>query len=339
MNIAYHCTDNYARITATSVLSLFENNKDAGEINVYIIEHGFTGETRQKFCDLADKYGRNMYFIPLPDFNGENYNLGLVSIKKNWMFDSYSRLFLDRLLPEETERVIYLDGDILVLGSLKKVWEMDLNGKCCAACLDCISVSYYELFGLEKNSRYCNSGFILIDLNAWRDKNIGDQVKEYVRNKKGYVFFMEQTVFNYVLQGKIKFLPAKYNVSSIIQMFSYEEIGQMRRPKHFYHKEELENARRNPVVLHLTGFFFVINRAWNEETNHPAQKLYIKYTKLLGWDGDILEKDQRMMQRKFVDWIVHHIPRPVLISIISLIYNHYRIKNIVYQSKKFERKN
>lgn len=334
MNIAYHCTDNYARITATSVVSLFENNKDAVEINIYMIEHGFTEETKQKFRVLADKYKRNMYFIPLPDFNGDHYNLGLVSIKKNWMFDSYSRLFLDRLLPEETERVIYLDGDILVLGSMKKLWELDLKGKCCAACMDCISAPYYELFGLEKNNRYCNSGLILMDLKEWRDQHIGDQVKEYVRSRNGYVFFMEQTVFNCVLQGNIKYLPAEYNVSSLIQMFSYEEISRMRRPRHFYHKAELEDARANPMIIHMTGFFFVVNRAWNEKTNHPAQKLYIKYTKLLGWDGNILEKDRRTMQKKIADWFVHYIPRSILISIISPVYNNFRIKNIVYKSGK-----
>lgn len=338
MNIAYHCTDNYARITATSVLSLFENNKDVDEINVYIIEHGFTGETRRKFRDLADKYGRNMYFIPLPDFNGENYSLGLVSIKKNWMFDSYSRLFLDRLLPEGTERVIYLDGDILVLGSLKKIWEMDLKGKCCAACLDCISAPYYELFGLEKNSRYCNSGFILIDLNTWRDEHIGDQVKEYVRNRNGYVFFMEQTVFNCVLQGNIKYLPAEYNVSSIIQMLSYEELMKLRKPIYFYSKNRLENAKKNPVIIHMTGFFFVINRAWNENTNHPAQKIYVNYTKMLNWSGDMLQQDRRNMRTRVMDWIIHRVPRPILIHMISQIYNGIRIRNIVYQRKKINYK-
>ncbi len=338
MNIAYHCTDNYARITATSVVSLFENNKDAVEINIYMIEHGFTEETKQKFRALADKYKRNMYFIPLPDFNGDHYNLGLVSIKKNWMFDSYSRLFLDRLLPEETERVIYLDGDILVLGSLKKIWELDLKGKCCAACMDCISAPYYELFGLEKNNRYCNSGLILMDLKEWRDQHIGDQVKEYVRSRNGYVFFMEQTVFNYVLQGKIKYLPAQYNISSLIQMFSFEELIKLRKPIYFYSEDKLERAKKNPIIIHMTGSFFVINRAWNENTNHPAQKIYIKYTEMLEWGGSILQQDRRNMQTRVMDWVIHSLPRPILIFVVTKIYNNMRVKNIVYQRKKIDHK-
>lgn len=71
LNVAYHCTDNYIRITGTSIVSVFENNKDFKEINVYIIDHGFTDETKKKCMEMADRYGRHIYFIPLPDLNKE----------------------------------------------------------------------------------------------------------------------------------------------------------------------------------------------------------------------------------------------------------------------------
>ena len=276
MNIAYHCTDNYARITATSIVSVFENNKEMDEINVYIIENGFTQETKEKFNDLADRYGRLIFMIPLPDLKQE-YGLDLVSIKKKWMFDSYSRLYLDRLLPEKKKRVIYLDGDILVLGSLKKLWETDLNGKCCAACLDCVSEPYYKLFNISKESRYCNSGLILIDLNAWKEKQIGEKVRQCVQKNNGYVFFMEQTVFNMVLQDEIFYLPAKYNVSSLEQVFSYNDLIKLRNPLHFYSEKDVKEAMDKPVVVHMTGFFYVINRAWNEVTNHPERERFEEY--------------------------------------------------------------
>ena len=260
MNVAYHLTDNYAKISGTSIVSLFENNKDIDEINVYLIENGFSQNTKDKFTELADKYGRKIYFIPLPDFNGEDYNLGLVSIKKKWMFDSYSRLFLDKLLPADVDRVIYLDGDVLILGSLKKLWEMDLNDKCCAACLDCVSEPYFKLFGIDISNRYCNSGLILMDLKAWRKKKIGEKVKNYVKENNGYVFFMEQTVFNVVLQDEIAYLPFIYNVSSLVQVLSYDDLMKLRKPLHFYNKSEVEEAQKNPIVIHMTGFFYVIGK-------------------------------------------------------------------------------
>lgn len=270
----------------------------------------------------------------MPDFNGDEYGLGLVSIKKKWMFDSYSRLFLDRLLPREVKRVIYLDGDVLVLGSLKQLWELDLRGKCCGACMDCISEPYYDLFGIKKSSRYCNSGLILMDLEVWRKKRIEDQIKKYVRNQNGYVFFMEQTVFNVVLQDEIRYLPAAYNVSSLEQVLSYKHLVRLRRPLHFYGREEVHRALEAPVVVHMTGFFYVINRAWNEVTNHPEQKRFAEYSKGLGWDGDILQKDQRGIKKRMEDRIIHMIPVSVLVAGVSVLYNFFRVKNIERIRKK-----
>lgn len=43
--------------------------------------------------------------------------------------EAYYRLFLDKLLPEAMEQVIYLDGDILVEGDIKELWEIPMDGK------------------------------------------------------------------------------------------------------------------------------------------------------------------------------------------------------------------
>ncbi len=337
MNVAYHLTDNYAKISGTSIVSLFENNKDVDEINVYLIENGFTQKTKDKFTELADKYGRKIFFIPLPDLNGEGYDLGLVSIKKKWMFDSYSRLFLDRLLPEDVNRVIYLDGDVLVLDSLKSLWEMDLQGKCCAACMDCVSESYYKLFKIKTENRYCNSGLILMDLKVWKQKEIGEKVKRHVQKNNGYVFFMEQTVFNVVLQNEIVYLPFKYNVSSLVQVLSYEDLMKLRNPLHFYSRKEVEEAKANPTIVHMTGFFYVINRAWNEVTNHPDKERFIDYCKKFDWDVSILDKDNRSIGTRARDFIIHALPKRMMVPIVSILYNNLRVKNIARISRKIEK--
>ena len=338
MNIAYHLTDNYARITGTSIVSLFENNKDIDEINVYLIENGLTDKTKNRFEELANKYGRRIHFVPLPDLNGEGYELGLVRIKEKWMFDSYSRLFLDRLLPESVERVIYLDGDTIVLGSLRKLWEIDLEGKCCAACVDCVSEAYYHLFDINIKNRYCNSGLILIDLKKWKEKKIGEQIKKNIQKNNGYIFFMEQTVFNVVLQNEIHYLPFKYNVSSLVQVLTYQELMRLRKPLHFYSNKEVNMAKENPIIIHMTGFFYIINRAWNETTNHPDRERFIKYCSLLGWDKNILDKDKRSKKTKAIDMIVHALPKWIMIGIVSFLYNKLRVRNIAWISKKIEKK-
>lgn len=333
MNIVYHASDSFAKVTGTSIVSIFENNKDVDEITVYIIEKNFSEENKQKMNKMADKYGRNIIFIPMPNIN-ETENLQLKKIKEKWIFDSYCRLFLDKLLPETVDRVLYLDGDVLNVGSLKELWNEELGDVCAAAVIDCIGEKYYEILGLNDDARYCNSGVILFNLVQWRKLNMGEKVKEYVHENNGYVFFMEQTVFNAVLQGKIKILHPKYNTYSMMQILSYEELMKLREVKRYYSKQIIKEAVDNPILVHMTSSFLVVNRPWCMITTHPMKSEYKKYSKLTPWEN-LLINDTRSYIKKTIDWTIQKLPIGLVIMIVGFIYNNIRVISIKKKIRKY----
>lgn len=334
MNIVYHASDSFAKVTGTSIVSIFENNKDAKDIVVYIIEKNFTNENKKKITELSDKYARKIVFIPMPDIN-KSQNLQLKVVKDRWIFDSYCRLFLDKLLPESVEKVLYLDGDVLNMGSLKELWNTDLEGACAAAVMDCLGENYYEAFGLSKEARYCNSGVILFDLVQWRKQEMGRKVREYVHANNGYVFFMEQTVFSAVMQGRLKLLHPKYNTYSMIQTLSYNELMKLRQAERYYSKEEIEEAQASPILVHMTNSFMIVNRPWNEVTNHVMKHEYKKYALLTPWKNEPLDKDKRTIKKKIIDCCVKIMPRKMLISAVGYIYNVTRVNHIRKQGRKY----
>ena len=333
MNIAYHASDSFAKVTGTSIVSIFENNKDADDITIYIIEKKFTDDNKKKMKELADKYDRKIILIPMPDIN-ETEDLQLKKVKEKWIFDSYCRLFLDKLLPESVDRVLYLDGDVLNTGSLKQLWNMDLEGSCAAAVIDCLGEKYYQLLGLSKEARYCNSGVILFDLAKWRKQEMDEKVRRYVHDNHGYVFFMEQTVFNAVMQGKIKILHPKYNTYSMMQNLSYEDLLKLRKVERYYSKKETREALERPVLVHMTSSFWVVNRPWCKVTNNSMKDEYKKYADLTPWD-EPLSEDYRGRMKKFTDYVVQHAPKPMVISFASFLYNTIRIKKIRAEIKKY----
>ena len=110
----------------------------------------------------------------------------------------------------------------------------------------------------------------------------------------------------------------------------------MRRPKSFYSEKEVKEALENPVIVHMTGFFYVINRAWNKVTNHPEQHRFLEYSKKLEWPGEILQDDNRGTKTRIEDYVIHHLPKRILIPLVSYLYNNWRIRNISRQAKKIK---
>ena len=338
MNVAYHCSDLFAPILCISIVSLLENNKDIYEINIYVIEHNVSDNNKNKIKEYVRKYGRSLFFIPMPDIN-QTEDLNLIKVKKKWIFDSYCRLFLHHLLPESVERVLYLDSDVCVLGTLAELWSLDLHDKCVAAVSECLSESYYKLFDFDNDSKYCNSGVILFDLKIWQSLKMDDEIRNYIKKNNGYVFFMEQTVFSYITQGKVYTLPLKYNITSITQILNYDELFKLRKFSRFYSKDEVDFSLSNPKIIHMTSSFFIKNRVWNDNTNHPMKHVYKTYVDLISWGSKTFSKDNRTLKQRLIDYFVQFCPKAILLPIVSFVYNCVRIKLIERKMNKIRARN
>lgn len=272
----------------------------------------------------------------MPDVNAEQ-RLGLKAVKDGWFFNSYMKLFLDEYLPSNIDRVLYLDSDVLVVDDLTELINIDLKGYCAAGVIDALSEKYYKLLSLNKDARYCNSGVILEDLKVWREKNIGDRIRKYSKENGGYVFFMEQTAFNAVLQGEILILHPKYNTYSMMQSLSYDEIWKLRKPERFYSREQIAEAVAKPAIIHLTNSFLLTNRAWYEKNNHPERDRYRYYKSLTPWKEEAGFPDTRDFKKKFIQKVVDVTPRVFLLPIVEFVYNNWRVNKIQKLINKYRK--
>jgi len=163
MNILYASDDNYAEIASISIVSLLENNKDAGNITFFMLDNGLSSQNKNKLLNLVEKYSGNIIFVDIPDIEK------LVGIKLDpgfWAISIFARLFAASLLPEDIEKIIYLDCDTLIRSSLLPLWNENLSGNLIGGCEDGIPVLHKKSIFLKKTDIYVNSGVLLIDLKA-----------------------------------------------------------------------------------------------------------------------------------------------------------------------------
>lgn len=333
MYVIYHSSDAFAKVTGVSMLSLFENNQSLEEIEVLYIHKGLTEQNREKLKMIANQYGRKITFLDMPDWK-QLKNLNLRSSKSAWLGYGYNRLFLTDIVPEHIDRVIYLDSDTLIEDSLEELWNINFEDCYLAGVDDCLSSSYRNLVDLRAEGVYCNSGVLLINLKKWREENMGTKFAEILRQNNGYFLFNEQSVLNSVFEEKIKILPQQYNVNSLIYLFSYDELMKLRRPYHFsYTPEECETAREHPIITHFTGNFYVLRRPWIENSDHPHKDAFLKYYRLTPWSDEPLMSADSVKVGK-VSLICKKLPRKIMISSVSFLYNVIRPKRFQKDLRK-----
>lgn len=294
MNILYASDNNFASIMGISILSLFENNKDVENIQVYIINDEISEENVKKIESIFKKYER-----PLPMWRrvkSINEVLNMEVYEDRFAQTQFARLFLEEIVEEKDERILYLDCDLIINDSIEELWNMNLDGKVGAVLADAFSSLYRANIGLESNDLMFNSGVMLIDMKQWREQHVGHQLRAFIRAHRGMVQQGDQGVLNAVLSKNVCLFSPKYNLVTNYAAFSYEDMIIYRKPVAIYSKEEIERAKKNPYIVHYTSSFMVA-RPWENGKEHPYKYLWNKYKELSPW-GEQIHKEKRMKSWK-----------------------------------------
>ncbi len=202
------------------------------------------------------------------------------------------------------DRIIYLDSDTVVEGSLINLMNIDLQGKPVGMVIDSLSGSYKTTIGIPEDEPYYNSGVIIFDVDAWKDNKYSDQIIEELNKGNGKSANPDQDLLNTVCIGNIFTLPVIYNVQPIHLVFTPKQYFSCFSRENYYSEEELgclqdswiisgsdhyEEKGRNkqrdsemrPVIYHF--FRFMGEFPWNVGNTHPDRERYKYYLSLTPW--------------------------------------------------------
>ena len=316
VHIVYASDDRFAEILGVSLVSLYENSKDMDDIVVYILDSGITDGNKQKMLSVCMSYNRSeIVFIP-----GENISEKLsmdVSVDRGSL-SQYARLFVSSDLPEELNRVLYLDCDIIVKQSIRELWNLDLQGKTIGALMDAFSKYYRANIDLKENDIMFNSGVMLIDLSKWREQRVEERLLEFIKAKRGRIQQGDQGALNHVLSHDTYCFEPRLNSVTIFYDFTYDEMLIYRKPPKFYTEEQVREAVENPAVMHFTTSF-LSKRAWMKGCKHRYVGEWLKYKELSPWKDDELWEDNRPQWKQAIAEIVKRLPRGFAIRLAGLM--------------------
>ncbi len=331
MNIVYTINDRFVPQVAASICGVCENNKNMEQIRFFVIGQGISAKNQQELRSFVGRYRREIYVIELGDLS--EY-IGFSFDTLGWNPIVLARLLLEHLLPEEIERVLYLDGDALVIDNLQALWDTDLEGHVLGACIETtVDIKQKKQLGLE-NSPYVNAGVLLIDLKKWRAEKWGERILAYYRKHNGLLFANDQDAINGTLRGDIKFLPPKYNFYNIYWFYPNELLVKLMNGAYYYDEEIIEDSKDHPAIIHFLGE----ERPWRKGNTHKFKKEYEKYLAMTPWKDTPREEG---WEAYFLCWRIFNLctkPFPVLRYYIirSLIphFMKYRARQLRKNKKK-----
>lgn len=235
-----------------------EANFPEAELHCFYYSKGVQHELPERVTYIHEAPHRG----PLTD-NGKKFRHGLPLGP-----DMYARI----LIPEYfTGKVFYVDGDCLVLNSLKEAWELDF-GDNYSACV------YRPDIGWHGGNRHDDmaSGTFLCDCEKWKEVNLTNEMYSVMsRERAGRIdrkFGLNvESVLSYVHDGKFLHLDAGYqNLTYYGSLIQSDKIAHFAGPKPWLiPQHQLRTHKPNYLDLWEAYYHNDIEKAKRIQSNLP----------------------------------------------------------------------
>jgi lipopolysaccharide biosynthesis glycosyltransferase len=231
------------------VRSLTRRRRRTPPITWHVVESGLTGKEK---AAIEAQVARTSVSI-----NWQRHADELVAqlpLKGRALPAMYDRIFVGQVLPESIDRVIYLDGDLLLLDAIDHLWETDLDGAVVGAVQDAVipyvsspaGLRKYRDLGFLRTDPYFNAGVLIIDLNAWRAHQTEERAIDYLHRYFRSVNLADQDALNAVLRGRWTRVDDRWNITGGAAGRAHFDASGIGRSR-------MTAALQRPALIHFSG--------------------------------------------------------------------------------------
>lgn len=288
VNIIYASNNGYAKYLGISMMSLFDSNKDLNIITVYVLSQDINSGNLKRLLKIANDYHREIHIIDIAEFEKR--------IPFDFATSGYnsivlSRLFLCSYLPSDIERVLYLDCDIIINGSIKELETISFGRNLAAAVPELyMPTDKKALIGFRKEETYYNAGVLLVNLTMWRAQSIETVFMKYYHDMNGRLLYNDQDIINHCCKGKILTLSHTYNLSTNLYYFPRYFVKILQPAYDTHSAVKYSQILSNPVIIHYMGD----ERPWIDGNHNRYRKQYEYFYRRSPWRKEPLIQGQKL---------------------------------------------
>lgn len=179
------------------------------QINLFVLTTEMNQDSENLIKDKMDYLNVNVQIIhaSLPSYDTCN---------AVWSLDVYLKVFAFKFLPENIDKILYLDSDIMAFNDIYDLYCTNVENKLLACVID-MDVNSQSVFHrrrlLKIKHDYFNSGVMVLNLKLQREKWTFEGLNALISSTQ--LFFPDQDLLNILCrEDDLVFVPYKNNFQS-----------------------------------------------------------------------------------------------------------------------------
>lgn len=261
INILVTLNENYVPYLNVMLTSLLSSNADC-RFDVYLLHSSIPDKAVESTRKILQQSGE-LHMVKATDIG-----LSDAPTTARYPQEIYYRIFAAKYLPDCLDRILYLDPDIIVNGSVKELYDINLDDYFFAAASHTgeFMRKVNELrLDMDEDAPYINSGVMLMNLERLRKEQNYNDVFDFIEKRKLFLILPDQDIISALYGSKILALDSfKYNMT--------ERLYRLHSP--FEKDLDLDWVRKNSVIIHYCGK----NKPWK---NNYIGQLDVFYNEIL----------------------------------------------------------
>ncbi len=238
MNILVTIDKKYISPLKVMLVSMGESNADVDSLDIFVAHSNLSDEDLKPLFEATAEF-ENMHIHSLKVADSFFADTPVIERLPK---ESFYRLIAFAILPESVDRCIYIDPDTYILRSLQPLYDMPLGD--CFIAAGSHTYSYIEKINhvrlkMGKNTKYINSGIMLMDLDKMREHTSVEEIMKYLEENIQKLYLGDQDAMNGLFW--------EYTTDFDIKLYNMDEKTLKR------YKLHADWVKENTVIIHYNG--------------------------------------------------------------------------------------
>ena len=228
----------YSKFTGTTIESIFANT--SADVTAHILHDAtLTVDNREKFVRLASGHNQRVDFYDVDELCPNEMKFlrdnRVDKINPRLTIGAFYRLLIKKFFASTTDRIIYLDSDIIVNMNISELWRIDLRDYPLAAVPEVsIGLDTRKALacrnGLVRTEDYFNSGTVLFNLERLPENFFYDGAQFLIDNP--FYGNLDQDILNVFFAKNYLKLDGKFNAFVLFERRN-EPVNVARKIYHY----------------------------------------------------------------------------------------------------------